>query len=85
VSQRPNTKSTSGILSVGAVGAAGPHVVLEPEGASSSGGLGPQISRTPNRHSNTSAGCIFSAGAVGAAGPHVVLKPGGFEPWGLAP
>ena len=32
MSQRPNTKSTSGIFSVGAVGAAGPHVVLEPGG-----------------------------------------------------
>ena len=59
-------------------------------GASSSGGLGPQNPRTPNRHSNTSAGCILSAGAVGAAGPHVVLKAGGvgvggFGFWGLGP
>ena len=52
-------------------------------GASSSGGLGPQNPRTPNRHSNTSAGCILSAGAVGAAGPHVVLKAWGVGVGGL--
>jgi hypothetical protein len=43
VSQRPNTKSTSGILSVGAVGAAGPHVVLEPGGLRALVGWAPRI------------------------------------------
>ena len=43
MSQRPNTKSTSGILSVGAVGAAGPHVVLEPGGLRALVGWAPRI------------------------------------------
>jgi hypothetical protein len=43
VSQGPNTKSTSGIFSVGAVGAAGPHVVLEPGGLRALVGWAPRI------------------------------------------
>ena len=90
MSQGPNTKSTSGIFSVGAVGAAGPHVVLEPGGLRALVGWAP---RTPEPQTDTATHLQVAYCLLVLSGLLVPMWSsklggwgwGGFGFWGLGP